>query len=98
MNEQTRKISLIVAFIALVVWELLVPAGSVTDFRVSFFSLIPPLVAISMALISKEVILSLFCGVWIGATMLMGYNPVEGLLATIDTHICLLYTSDAADE
>ena len=53
MNGQTRKISLIVAFIALVVWELLVPAGSVTDFQVSFFSLIPPLVAISMALISK---------------------------------------------
>ena len=40
-----------------------------------------------MALITKEVILSLFCGVWIGATMLMGYNPVEGLLKTIDTHI-----------
>jgi len=87
VNGQTRKISLIVTFIALVVWELLVPTGNVTDFRVSFSSLIPPLFAISMALITREVILSLFCGVWIGATMLMGYNPVEGLLKTIDTHI-----------
>ncbi len=40
-----------------------------------------------MALITREVILSLFCGIWIGSTMLMGYNPVTGLLATIDTHI-----------
>jgi Na+/H+ antiporter NhaC len=40
-----------------------------------------------MALITREVILSLFCGVWIGATMMMGYNPVTGLLETIDTHI-----------
>ena len=43
-----------------------------------WLSLIPPLVAILLALLTREVILSLFAGVWMGAVFLAGNNPVTG--------------------
>ncbi|WP_417330270.1 Na+/H+ antiporter NhaC family protein [Halomonas cupida] len=41
-------------------------------------SLLPPLLAILLALATRNVIPALFCGVWLGATMLAGYNPATG--------------------
>ncbi len=41
----------------------------------TFWSLIPPLVAILLALISKEVYSSLFVGILIGALFFAGFNP-----------------------
>lgn len=46
-------------------------------------SLLPPLLAIAMALVFRQVLLSLFCGVWLGATFLMGYNPFLGFLRVL---------------
>jgi len=43
------------------------------------FSLFPPLLAIVLALVTRNVIPALFCGVWLGATMLSGGNPAAGL-------------------
>ncbi len=43
------------------------------------FSLFPPLLAILLALVTRNVIPALFCGVWLGATMLSGGNPAAGL-------------------
>ncbi|QEM80149.1 Na+/H+ antiporter NhaC family protein [Halomonas binhaiensis] len=42
------------------------------------FSLLPPLLAIVLALATRNVIPALFCGVWLGATMLADYNPAAG--------------------
>lgn len=42
-------------------------------------SLLPPLLAIVLALVTRNVIPALFCGVWLGATMLNGWNPAAGL-------------------
>ena len=51
-------------------------------------SILPPLMAITLALITKQVILSLFCGVWLGAVFTMGgYNPLIGFLRTIDSYL-----------
>ncbi len=53
-----------------------------------FTSILPPLVAIALALITKQVVLSLFCGVWLGAMMTMGfYNPFFGFLRTVDIYL-----------
>ncbi|MBH30869.1 MAG: sodium:proton antiporter [Candidatus Marinimicrobia bacterium] len=87
MNDLTRKLFLTGTILLVLLWGMLVPSSETVEIKPSLPSLIPPLLAISMALLTREVILSLFCGVWIGATMMMGYNPVTGLLATIDTHI-----------
>jgi Na+/H+ antiporter NhaC len=50
-------------------------------------SLLPPLVAIILALVFKEVVTSLFVGVWLGAFIYGGLNPITGTIRTIDTFI-----------
>ena len=50
-------------------------------------SIIPPLLAILLALIFRQVILSLLLGVYIGAIFIYEYNPLIGLLRLIDTYI-----------
>ena len=40
--------------------------------------LLPPLVAVALALKTKKTLLSLFIAVWVGSTMLNGYNPILG--------------------
>ena len=59
-----------------------------------WFSILPPLIAIVMALVAKEVISSLFFGVLVGAFIMAlysGHAPVEalggGLLRTVDTYV-----------
>ncbi|MDV3103228.1 Na+/H+ antiporter NhaC family protein [Thermococcus waiotapuensis] len=53
-----------------------------SDFGV--LSLLPPLVAIILAIWTKRVILALFSGVWIGGVMVAGWNPVTGTTQTLD--------------
>ena len=50
-------------------------------------SLAPPLIAIGLAVLFKEVLLSLFAGIWIGAILLTGYNPVSGFLVAINKYV-----------
>ena len=51
-------------------------------------SILPPLVCIALALITKQVVLSLFCGVWLGAVFALGgANPLIGFLRTIDNYL-----------
>lgn len=45
--------------------------------------LLPPLVAIVLALITKQTLLSLFIAIWVGSTMLNGWNPVLGFVRII---------------
>ena len=43
-------------------------------------SVLPPLIAIVLALVMKETIISLFMGVWLGATIMNSWNPVLGFV------------------
>ena len=59
-----------------------------------WLSILPPLIAIVMALVAKEVISSLFFGVLVGAFIMAlysGHSPAEalggGLLRTVDTYV-----------
>ncbi len=52
----------------------------------SWWSLLPPLIAISLALAFRDVVLSLFTGVWLGATLLADGNAAAGFLRVIDTY------------
>jgi Na+/H+ antiporter NhaC len=45
----------------------------------SWYSILPPVLAIVLAIWSKQVLLSLFAGIWIGYTLLNGYNPLVGV-------------------
>ncbi len=46
--------------------------------------LLPPVLAIVLALWTKEVYLSLLTGLWLGTTILVGGNPIAGLRALLD--------------
>ncbi|UCH62992.1 MAG: Na+/H+ antiporter NhaC family protein [Fidelibacterota bacterium] len=51
-------------------------------------SILPPLMAIALALLTKQVLLSLFCGIWLGAVFTLGgYNPFIAFLRTVDTYL-----------
>ena len=50
-------------------------------------SILPPLTAILLALIFKEVVISLFAGVWVGAFLASGFNFSRSLFTIIDTYI-----------
>ncbi len=50
-------------------------------------ALIPPVVAIVLAIWKKQVLLSLVAGIWSGATIINNWNPLKGLLETFSTYI-----------
>ena len=53
----------------------------------TWWSLLPPLVAITLALLVRDVVVSLVLGVWLGTTMLAGGDPGAGFLRLIDTSV-----------
>jgi Na+/H+ antiporter NhaC len=52
-----------------------------------WMSIVPPLLAIAFALIFREVVISLFAGIWLGALILAGFNPVTATMRSVDTYI-----------
>ena len=50
----------------------------------SFWALVPPIVAIILALITKEVYSSLFVGILLGALFYSNFDPITGLDAIIN--------------
>ncbi|MCU0305371.1 MAG: Na+/H+ antiporter NhaC family protein [Thermoanaerobaculales bacterium] len=76
------RAALVVAGLA----AILVLAPPATAVAGSWWSLLPPLVAITLALAFREVVLSLFVGVWLGATLVAGGNAATGFLRVIDSY------------
>ena len=50
----------------------------------SWYSILPPLLAIILAISTKQVVLSLFAGIWMGFTIMSGFNPLAGVTASLD--------------
>jgi Na+/H+ antiporter NhaC len=50
-------------------------------------SLLPPIIAIGLALVFKEVVISLFIGIWTGALLVAAMNPVAATMRTVDRFI-----------
>jgi len=61
----------------------------------NFLSVLPPLLAILLAILSRQVIISLSMGIWIGYCLLASVNPLSGLALGIDGIIEVF--SDAGD-
>ena len=49
-----------------------------------FWSVLPPIVAIILAIRTKQVFVSLLLGIWFGWLILSNFNPIQGSLATIE--------------
>ena len=54
---------------------------------VGWYSIVPPLVAILLALLFREVVTALFAGVWLGALAVAGWNPLNATWRLIDGFI-----------
>ena len=52
-------------------------------------SLLPPIIAIATALITKQVFLSLFAGIWLGWILLDGGNPILGLRDALESMVAV---------
>ena len=52
-----------------------------------FLSILPAIVAITLAIATREVIGSLFIAIWLGATFLNNYNPGTGLLQSVENFV-----------
>ncbi len=50
----------------------------------TWISVLPPVLAIVLAIWSKQVILSLTAGIWMGHTLLNQFNPLAGIGKGLD--------------
>ena len=94
MEKKSTKIAYFIAlgvFIALLVIlgisykdAPILVEGATTPFAGTFWSLLPPIVAIVLALISKEVYSSLFLGCLVGALLVSNFAPWETLVQLVE--------------
>jgi len=52
-----------------------------------WFSVVPPAVAILLALLTRQVLLALFVGIYIGVLVVEGWSPLVAFLRTLDRNI-----------
>ena len=74
----------LIALAVLGVLALMPGPGTAVD---SWWSLLPPLVAIAFVLAFHDALVALLMAVWIGATMIAGGNPGAGFLRVVDTYV-----------
>jgi tetracycline resistance efflux pump len=56
----------------------------------TWISVLPPLLAIALAIVTRQVYLSLAAGIWLGWTILTDWNPIAGLGRAIDETVLVL--------
>ena len=49
--------------------------------------LVPPLVTIVLAFVTKQTIISMFIGIWVGATIIHHFNPIDGLIGSFTGYL-----------
>ncbi|TNF37776.1 MAG: sodium:solute symporter [Deltaproteobacteria bacterium] len=60
-----------------------------------WLSVLPPVLAIALAIATRQVYVSLFLGIWAGTTLLADGNPLEGLADAIEA--CVQVFTDAGN-
>ena len=89
-KQLVNLIILVVAVIAVVVLAITMRtagADAETPYYATFMSLVPPIIAIGLALVTKEVFSSLFVGVLAGGLFYADFSPVKALDAVVNTGI-----------
>lgn len=59
-----------------------------------WLSVLPPLLAIFLAIKTKHVYISLTLGIWLGWTIINAWNPLTGLIQTVDVLISVFKDAD----
>ncbi len=81
-----KKVYLILLLCILPAVALFAETGE-GEISLGVWSLVPPLLAIILAFVTRQVLLSLFIGVFSGALMLNELNPLTAFLRTLDQYI-----------
>ena len=55
----------------------------------TWLSVLPPFVAIATALLTRQVFVSLFAGIWLGWTIVNGGNPISGLREGLESMVAV---------
>ncbi len=59
-----------------------------------WLSILPPLLAIILAIRTKHVYISLILGIWLGWTIIHSWNPIQGLIQTVNSLIDVFKDGD----
>jgi Na+/H+ antiporter NhaC len=59
-----------------------------------WISILPPLLAIFLAIKTKHVYISLVLGIWLGWTIINGWNPLAGFIQTISVLVAVFQDAD----
>ena len=97
-NESLVVPDLVVESRAALPLEVRVGAATETvrpHYAPAWYSIVPPLVAILLALVFREVLAALFAGVWLGALAVAGFNPLTATWRTVDTFVVSALADDS---
>ena len=61
-----------------------------------WLSIVPPVVAIGLAIKTKQVFLSLALFVWLGWTIMSGFNPITGMIQSVEVYLTSVTDPDNA--
>lgn len=85
-----KTIALLVAGVAAIAWIMQAQNASASAAveapNAGWLTLLPPILAIAMALVFRQVVPALLAGIWVGAWIVFG-DPFSGLLRTIDKYV-----------
>lgn len=73
-------------------WQLVAPNGEAEHrFWVvpGWTSILPPLIAILLALITRQVLIALFAGIFFGSFLINGFNPIAGFFASLTDYVAV---------
>ncbi len=91
MNQKTLKWVVVIAVIVVALIAYAAPNAEFMPEEKRFpyvtFPLLPPLLAIVLCMVTGEVVPALFAGIWVGALMVTGYNPLGGTVQVIEWYI-----------
>lgn len=73
---------MLITFTALKALPVLASSGGEEIVDYGALCLIPPIVTIALAFITKQTIISMFLGIWVGATIINRFNPLDGLIGS----------------
>ena len=90
MEKKSTKVAYLVACAFFVVLLVILAISYPDGVYGTIWSLLPPVVAIALALISKEVYSSLFFGVLVGALLYTGFAPWDTVVALVGGDVGLI--------
>ncbi|MEM1982425.1 MAG: Na+/H+ antiporter NhaC family protein [Sulfolobales archaeon] len=91
MNQKIIKYSIVIAVIVIALLAFAPPDAEYMpeDKRYPYitFPILPPILAIALAMATGEIVPALFAGIWVGALLITGYNPLQATVQLIDWYI-----------